>query len=260
MNVYSRCGYIVGILIVLGFIAFGLFFVRGDFSAESLKIYSNTEHGFSFEYPSFFSVSTPFPEVSNDTTLSNEQREALFQEAQVAWREELKKINKGVIEKMGDDHRQIYIEIINPLDVSTRAEAVVLCEEEKRLNPELGIEACFPNEITREDLDEEMSALTRGTLGTETPVFHKLMPGGVIFEANGVRGIRSLAFSSDTGEYSVAFTTYNDRGERITLRLVLVYNDHPPVVSQDDEEWLKKAENDPRTKEFDVIISTFRFL
>lgn len=260
MNSYSRYGYVVGILTLLACIAVGLFFVRGDFSSNDLKTYSNTEHGFGFEYPSSFFVSTPLPEASGDTSLSDEQREELFQEDLMVWQEESKKINKGVVEKMGDDHRTIYIEVMDPVDFPTRSEGAVLCEESQRLNPGLGVEACFPNGITREDLEEEMSSIMTGVLGAETPVVHKVMPGGVVVEMNDIRGIRSLALSSDTGEYTAAFTTYNDRGERITLSLALVYDEHPPIISPLDEVWLQKAENDPRTKEFDDIISSFTLL
>lgn len=272
-----RYGYGAGLVVVLALVAMGLSALRPGalfddktrayVSEESVsvsvdgttKTYTNPQAGFSFTYPAGFYLTTPFPEVSQDVSLTDDEREEKFQNDQQAWRDVLERINGDTIERgEGAAYEAIDISIIDPANLPTREEEKERCKEERRMNPQLSLEdACAPSLATHEDLEEERLSIESGTVGEKLPDLGKTIPGGVIVQTGSVRGVRGLFLSPDTGVYNATFSTYTADGKRVTLSLQLVQDTYPEIVSADDLLLKQKAIDDPRNKVLDGIISSF---
>lgn len=257
-------GFVALALLVCSVVFFGT--ASKDFSVTRVgdtQTYTDMRYGFRFSYPASFQLLPPFFDSSlNDISLSDVEREEVFQRDQQKWKKEFEKINQGVVRGEGDGINEILVTSYAATDFPTQAQEEENCKEEQRLNPQLSPEeVCALPSITQEDIIEEETAIRTGAIGDEVSTVYKGFPKGTIIETKGVRGIRGLWFSPDTGDYIASFTTYTKAEERISIEIWLAQS----VTTSEgrsayDTDWRAVAENDPRNRVLDEIISSFEFL
>ncbi|QQR82419.1 hypothetical protein IPJ70_04050 [Candidatus Campbellbacteria bacterium] len=253
-----------------------------------IKTYTDTRYGFRFSYPASFVL---FPPASSEksytaiercyTKSSNEECEALFAKFSEKDNDVFQEINKDAIREYTEQQnalledisgasdsiyiprKDIRVTLIGLDEFRTKDEIPVLCQKAQPVSPDLlPDEICRLESASRELMEQEKDAILNGPIGSIVPrLYFDVMPGGIVVESKNIRGIRGLWISTNTDYYNSSFTTYTKDGSRLNITLELVGLSGSGIIrSSYTPEQQQQAENDPRNKVLDEIISSFEFL
>ncbi len=199
MNTSNRYVYVIGLLfLIVVVVVYSLFF--------GTKTYINNQYGFQFEYPKEFYLF-----VESRTPVSTSV-------------EDLKAINEGIVFGVGEEHKEVNVEIYIP--------------------------------TSADELKAERSTLETATTGAVVQNPYKDAQKGRVVEGQNIRGIYSQWTSFEMGgEYLESFTTYTKNGERITIE-VRISRTYP----NPDPEYTEQERRDDQNRTIENIISLFEFL